>query len=143
MLFSPSGFKPPELGNYWSRATALTTGAGSGRASGGGSCRRRAPRGELASYFAPSLHSAEACMPPGNGKHLVPCFFGRLPWNRPTFLCPRNSLFVSNRTLQNLFLGRLTAGVKKQLLKLMFLPPTSSDGCALPRQSERHCLVAS
>ena len=51
------------------------------------------------------------------------------------FLLPQNSLFVSNRTLQNLFLGRLTAGVKKQLLKLMFLPPTSSDGCALPRQS--------
>ena len=39
------------------------------------------------------------------------------------FSLPQNSLFVSNRTLQNLFLGRLTAGVKKQLLKLMFLPP--------------------
>nr|KAF6441199.1 hypothetical protein HJG63_012349 [Rousettus aegyptiacus] len=36
MLFSPSSFKPPELGNYCSRATALTTGAGSGRALGGG-----------------------------------------------------------------------------------------------------------
>ena len=35
MLFSPSSFKPPELGNYCSRATALTTGAGSGRALGG------------------------------------------------------------------------------------------------------------
>jgi len=32
-------------------------------------------------------------------------------------------------------LGRLTAGVKIQLLELMFLPPAPSDGGALPRRS--------
>lgn len=34
-----------------------------------------------------------------------------------------------------MFSGRLTTGVKKQLLELMFLPPTPSDGGARPRRS--------
>lgn len=34
-----------------------------------------------------------------------------------------------------MFSGRLTSGVKKQLLELMFLPPTPSDGGARPRRS--------
>lgn len=163
MLFSLSSFKPPMLGNYCSLATALSTGAGSlsvcacvcegasacvGRGKRG---RRQArePNGELSSYFTLALRVAKADQAAFGARQRLPRLLKATQSPEPnpssaalsslaSFHPPQKlpPLFPQIGLSKNVCSGRLTAGVKKQLLELMFLPPTPEDGCALPRESE-------
>lgn len=105
---------------------------------------------ELSSYFTLALRAAKADQAAFGARARLP---GQLkamqtPETNPSSaalssfapLHPTQKLlplFPQIGLSKNVCSGRLTARVKKQLLELMFLPPTSEGGCALPRESER------
>lgn len=94
MLFSPSSFKPPELGNYCSRASALTTGAGSGRALGGETAGtgRREGSFQVTLLLACTRQRLAGCVVTAN--ILFPASLGGCPGTNQLFSPPKTpSLF--------------------------------------------------
>lgn len=149
MLFSPSSFKPPMLGNCRScgrpapapRGSAGAGARGRARRRGRGSARGSAPpregwgagqRGGHVPVNPEKFGRASVCL-------CVPMVGLSVPKINLIFLFIIIIIIIINKQEQNPSAPRsgaeLTAGVKKQLLELMFLPPTPADGGARPRRS--------